>query len=129
MSIVETRLTYDQAIRAAERMKGLFPAETYKKWIFCGGIRRKAATMAEIVHLIDPMLDTSPLFRKEDRVLGQNCAKSEVWLKLDQLVAGGVMTRCYLPGAGFLWHDHLRLVVYAGVAHQFLAAGPRNWGL
>src|SRR5688500_7783133 len=130
MPVVEARLGYDQALRAAERFRSLFPIDSYANWVFCGGIRREAPTMGEVTHLVHPLSDTAPMFDDAARELGENRPRNLVWLRLDQLVAGQVAHKFYCGSdRGFLWHEHLRGVTYQGIVHRVICAQGRNWGL
>lgn len=118
-----------QARRAAERFKGLFPFDTFSRWEFCGDLRRGADSITECWHVAQPILDTSPLADPERRLLGQNAADNPLWRKLDLLVASGQAQYVYQRERGYLWHEHLRAVVYQGVPHHLISANARNWGV
>jgi hypothetical protein len=123
------RLTYDQAVRAAERFRGQFEAGTYVRWVFAGGIRRKAAAHADVVHVVDSLKDSAPLASPAARERGTNRPTPLVWLRLDQLLAAGIVTKRYGGAdAGYDWHEHYRAVVHQGVVHRVFLAARANWG-
>lgn len=129
--------TRAQAVAAAERFRGLFPADAYARWAYAGGIRRSDDRVEEVVHVVQPLFDQrQPHVPLESDVLGEQLAprpavrRSRLWLSLDDLLAAGEVRQHYAGAAnGFVWHELFRIVNHAGLAHHVLIASPDNWGM
>lgn len=126
----EPKFSFEQALRAAERFKSLFPLESHARWCHAGDLRRRRTHLAELAHVVQPLHDTAPLFDPDKLLMGENKPLNQVWLRLDQLLAAAQVQKVYLgAGQGFAWHDHYRVVIYQGIRHRLLICDQEQWGI
>lgn len=121
------KMPWKAAATNAEAFLQLFPPQTLLRWEIAGSVRRRAAAVGDIDHVIEPAFGTIvqggglfPEVRENVNLL---------WHHLDALVRGGAVDRAIYGDDGRLrWGEKSRGVIFRGVKHELWTASADNWG-
>jgi DNA polymerase/3'-5' exonuclease PolX len=127
------RRPLEQAIADAEAFRALFPPASYLRWEIAGSIRRRAVTVADVDHIVEPAFGDvevgGGLFAQTERV-------NLLWFHLDALTRGAeVRKHLYTihradgeTSVTPRWGERLRGCDFRELKHEIWTADADNWG-
>lgn len=118
------KIPLDRALRQAEAFRALFKPELFSVWTVAGSVRRRKEEIGDIEHVVIPEHGAATL---PGQMFPQGCVNLMLH-RLDELVAGGEITRQVKSDGRTRWGDRYRACVHGGVVHEVFLATPSNYG-
>jgi hypothetical protein len=112
------------AVEDARAFRALFPPEAFRQWKGAGSVRRRAAWVSDVDHVVIPAfgeVSSGDLFGTPQTV-------NLVWHHLDALVAGRQVEKWTRDDGRTVWGDLQRAVKFRGFKHEIWTADAENWG-
>lgn len=124
MSTTATKRTWREAVADAEAFRALFPAVCYERWEVAGSVRRRAAEISDVEHVIIPKVGQ----QSAGGLFGQTVPVNLLWHHLDAMLHGGDVAKHVNASGGTKWGPKSRAVSFRGCCHDIYTADVDNWG-
>jgi DNA polymerase/3'-5' exonuclease PolX len=122
------RRPLEEAERAAEAFRDLFPRDTYRHWTVAGSVRRRKEWVSDIEHVVVPAMEPP----RQASMFGDGEPTNKLWQWLEHVVMQGrtVMAQ-YVDRNGRItnrWGSLYRGVQHDGWKHEIFTADEMNLG-
>lgn len=124
MSTTTMKRSRAEALKDAEALRAMFPADCYERWEFAGSLRRGRPEVGDVEHVIIPRAGQV----RGDDLFAEPQTVNLLFHHLDALVKGGEVTKHIYGTTGFRWGEKYRGVDYRGFNHELFCADADNFG-